>query len=124
MTSGFWEILIAVAVALIGREGLGALIAARSQARKTNVEAGVLATTTEWSRLTATLDALQEENTRLQKRVQALEQTEAQRAAEIQTLRLGVVVLVGQLRVAGIDPVWEPVYPEPVERRRDNGETV
>ncbi|MFA5344624.1 MAG: hypothetical protein WC381_11775 [Kiritimatiellia bacterium] len=114
------EILIAVVVALIGREGIGALLSARSQSRKTNTEAAVLASTTEWQRLNTALDAIQEENERLHQRVQALELSESKHATEIQVLRLGVVVLVGQLRAAGIDPVWEPSYTtEMLEMRRD-----
>lgn len=114
------EILIAVTIALIGREGIGALLAARSQSRKTNVEAVVLSSTTEWQRLNTALDAIQEENERLHQRVQALELSESKHATEIQVLRLGVVVLVGQLRAAGIDPAWEPSYTaDMLEMRRD-----
>ena len=106
----FVEIIIAVVVALIGLEGLGALLASRWQARKTNAEASVLISTTEWTRLNNVLDALQEENGRLVSRLCTLELNEAQRTQEVQTLRLGVVILISQLRTAGIEPAWEPSF--------------
>ena len=54
------------------------------------------------------LDALQEENQRLTRRLCELELNEQKRALELQSLRLGVVILIGQLRAAGIEPAWEP----------------
>jgi hypothetical protein len=132
------EIVIAVVLALLGREGIGVFLAARSQAKRNTAEAekavaeaekavaeaSVLSSTTEWSRLISTMNALQEENARLVRRMCAVELSETRHAMEVQTLRLGVVILISQLRAAGIEPAWEPTFPDMTSVGGDGHETL
>lgn len=99
------EIIIGL---LLGGGGLGALVTSWAQARKADTEAGILTQSEEWKRLTAVVDTLQEENDRLCKRIAALEISNTEQTSELNALRVGVVILISQLRRAGIEPEWTP----------------
>ena len=102
------ETIIAIVGIVLGGGGVGAFVLSRAQARKADAEASVLVTSEEWRRLTHVVDTLQEENDRLCKRIEVLEKSDAEKTLELNRLRLGVVVLIQQLRQAGIEPEWTP----------------
>jgi hypothetical protein len=93
---------------IVGSGGLGALALSRAQARKADAETHILTQSEEWKRLTAVVDALQEENARLCKRLETLERSNIEQAGELSDLRIGVVILISQLRESGIEPRWTP----------------
>jgi Tfp pilus assembly protein PilN len=67
-----------------------------------------LAKKSELDRALALIDQLQEDNDRLRTHLTAVEQREAARDREVTTLRMGIVVLINQLRALGVAPHWEP----------------
>jgi hypothetical protein len=103
-----FEIVVGLIGLILGGGGLGAFALSRAQARKTQAETSVLMASEEWKRLTEVVDALQEENQRLCRRIEVLEKNDTENAIELNRLRLGVVVLINQLRQSGISPEWTP----------------
>jgi len=115
------DIVITVMLTLAGREGLG-LWNARVQARKLQaqvqaqeIDNRIRVDADEWNRLrdlVADIQAdnqmLRADNKALREDLDGLKARESSREIEMNRLRMGVVILVSQLREYGIEPKWEP----------------